>query len=166
MFSFKIATALFTTWIMPHCITRRVAWCWLLFEIFAFHTPATSGCSSRPPSQLCSGKPLTYRDHIQTFICRSSSPCVDEKRLCDQRPCCCLGYWSSAEGALLREQASGTKFLCAALNYLAVTESRFPATKAKVTPLGIAGLVPEDNWDCLGGCVISRSRRILDWTQR
>lgn len=68
-------------------------------------------------------------------------------------------------GALLREQTSGTKFLRAVLNYLAVTETRFPATEAKVTLLSIAGLVPEDNWDCLGGCVISRSRRILDWTQ-
>lgn len=61
---------------------------------------------------------------------------------------------------------SGTKFLFSAVNYLTLTEARLPATKAKVTPLSIAGLVPGDNWDRLGGCVISRSRRILDWTQR
>lgn len=55
--------------------------------------------------------------------------------------------WGSS--ALLRELCltSGTKFLCSALNYLTVTEAGFPAIKAKVTPLSIAGLVPGDNWD-------------------
>lgn len=61
---------------------------------------------------------------------------------------------------------SGTKFLFSAVNYVTVTEARFAATKAKVTPLSIAGVVPGDNWDRLGGCVISRSSRILDRTQR
>uniref|UniRef100_A0A8B9PM23 small monomeric GTPase n=1 Tax=Apteryx owenii TaxID=8824 RepID=A0A8B9PM23_APTOW len=36
-----------------HCITSHVAQCWLLgLKVFAFHIPATSGCSNRHPITL------------------------------------------------------------------------------------------------------------------
>lgn len=59
--------------------------------------------------------------------------------------------FAAARGSvvLLRElcSTSGTEFLFSAVNYLTVTEARFPATKAKVTPSSIAVLVPGDNGD-------------------